>query len=239
MISFLTSSAYDEFENIETKNNFLDNLRSFWCKEANVLYIASFPNAYDVTDEYATKHKKAYIDAGLMIKTFVVLDYRNIKEADSLIKNADVIILCGGHCPTEMKFFEELHLKDKLKEFDGIIIATSAGSMNAASLVYAQPELTGETSKDYVKYFEGLGITNINILPHYQDYKNYVLDGLRVYEDITYADSFDKYFYCFVDGSYLLVKDGSEAIYGECYIVHDGQIKKLQDDNQMHIVKKK
>lgn len=234
MISFLTSSAYDEFEQINTKNNFLVNLRSFWNKEANVLYIASYPDNYEITDEYATKHKKAYLDANLKIKTFNVLDHRNSTEANELIKNADVIILCGGHCPTEMKFFNELDLKNHLKNFNGIIISTSAGSMNAANIVYAQPELEGETSKDYIKYFEGLGITEVNILPHYHEYKNHILDGLRVFEDITYKDSIGHIFYCFPDGTYLLNNNGQESIYGEFYIVHNGAIDKIQNDDESY-----
>lgn len=231
MIAFLTSSAYDEFENIQTKNSFLDNLKKYWNKASNVLYIASFPSAYEITDEYANKHHKAYLDAGLQISSFTVLDYRNISNCDYLVKGADVIILCGGHTPTENKFFVELDLKNKLKSFKGIIIATSAGSMNAASLVYAQPELPGETSDNYVKYFEGLSLTNINILPHYHEYKNSIVDNKRVYEDITYKDSIGRCFYAFPDGTYLL-KDGSnEYIYGETYIIKDGSISLLQNDN--------
>lgn len=238
MISFLTSSAYDEFEQINPKNDFLVNLRSFWNFKANVLYIASFPDAYDITDEYANKHHQAYLDAGLSINNFNVLDYRNINDASKLIKEADVIILCGGHCPTEMKFFNELKLKDRLKDFDGIIISTSAGSMNAADVVYAQPELEGETDKDYIKYFEGLGLTDINILPHYHEYKDHVLDGLRVFEDITYKDSYNKCFYCFPDGTYLLIENNNSKIYGEFYIVKDGTLQKIQNDGEIYILDK-
>lgn len=236
MISFLTSSAYDELENINTKNNFLENLRSFWNKEANVVYVASFPDEYAITDEYAAIHHQAYLDAGLKIKSFIVLDHRNLHDTEKLIKEADVIILCGGHCPTEMKFFNELNLKELIKDFNGIVISTSAGSMNAAKLVYAQPELEGETSADYAKYFEGLGITDINILPHYQDYKDHVLDGLRVFEDITYKDSINKCFYCFPDSTYLLIDDNSSKIYGEFYTIKDGILTKVQNENDVYVV---
>lgn len=231
MIAFLTSSAYDEEENIQTVNSFLDNLKKHWPNKANVLYIASFPDNYEITDEYSSKHFEAYKKAGLSINKFIVLDHRNVNMFNDVFMDTNVIILCGGHCPTEMKFFNELHLKERLKSYDGIIIATSAGSMNSANVVYAQPEEEGETSSDYVKYYEGLGLTNINILPHYQDYKNHILDGKRVFEDITYKDSDNKFFYCFNDGTYLLIEDGFETIYGETYLIHDGFLKKLQNDN--------
>ena len=54
--------------------------------------------------------------------------------------NYDVILLGGGHVPTQNKFFKEIRLREKIKDFDGIIIAISAGSMNSADIVYCQPE---------------------------------------------------------------------------------------------------
>lgn len=41
------------------------------------------------------------------------------------------------------------------------------------------------------------------ILPHYQDIKDDILDGKRLFEDITYPDSYDKEFYALTDGSNL------------------------------------
>lgn len=40
----------------------------------------------------------------------------------------------------KINFFKEIRLREKIKDFDGIIIAISAGSMNSADIVYCQPE---------------------------------------------------------------------------------------------------
>lgn len=85
----------------------------------------------------------------------------------------------------------------------------SAGSMNCADMVYAQPELEGEAADpSYERFIVGLGLTERNILPHYQMVKDYTLDGLRLMEEITYPDSAGREFYALEDGSYILCADG-------------------------------
>ena len=61
------------------------------------------------------------------------------------------------------------------------------------------------------------------IIPHYQDVKNDIVDGLRVMEDITYPDSMGKEFLALNDGSFLVSVDGEESVYGEAFIIKDGK----------------
>lgn len=104
-----------------------------------------------------------------------------------------MLILAGGHVPTQNKFFERIRLKEHINNFDGILIGISAGTMNCAEVVYAQPELEGESiDKKYERFLSGLGITNFMILPHYQDIKDDILDGQHLFEDITYPDSYGR-----------------------------------------------
>ena len=228
MKAYLTSTVFSTRCEIYKKNSLLKNLKNDWKKNSVVLYIASYPDNYEITDKYYKRHKKAFLDSTLSIKKMILVDHRNSSEFDSLFEKADVIYLSGGHCPTEIKFFRELKLKEKLKNFKGIVMATSAGTMNSETLVYSQPEEPGEAiDPKYKRYYKGLGLTDLMILPHYQEYKNHVLDGLRVFEDITYADSAGKEFYCFTDGTYLYIDEGKETIYGEYYLCADGHIQKM------------
>ena len=65
----------------------------------------------------------------------------------------------------------------------------SAGHMNCAEIVYAQPEMPGEAvDPDYRRFIPGLGLTKYNILPHYQAVKDDYVDGMRLFEDITFRD---------------------------------------------------
>ena len=236
MICFLTSSPFDEEDRffINT-NSFADNLRLVW-NGGNVLYIASFPDFYDLTDQYSEKHRGVFEREGFDIESWSVLDRRNADKAEELVKSADLIFLCGGHCMTEHKFYEELNLKHLLKGFDGVVIGVSAGSMNSAACVYAPAELEEElTDPDFVSRYEGLGLTDINIFPHYHLYKDSMLGGKRMMEDIVYPDSFGERFYCMPDGTYLMIKDGKSEIWGEYWLLSDGIIKKMQENTEVGI----
>jgi dipeptidase E len=105
--------------------------------------------------------------------------------------------------------------------------------MNCADDVYAQPELPGESiDPNYVRHLEGLALTRLNILPHYQAVKNSRLDGKRLFEDITYADSMGQNFLVLPDGSYVLGENGHETLYGEAWSITDGHIEKICRDGQ-------
>ena len=109
----------------------------------------------------------------------------------------------------------------------------SAGTMNCAEIVYAQPEMPGESiDPDYERYIPGLGLTDINVLPHYQEVKDNILDGRRLYEDITYEDSMDNAFIVLVDGSYVLQKDDEQWVFGESYLLWNGEMEQLCEDGE-------
>ena len=84
-------------------------------------------------------------------------DNRNAKEKSELISEAEVVILAGGHVPTQNIFFQQINLKNELKTSNKIIIDFSAGSMNCSEEVYAQPELQGESLEpNYKRFLKGL-----------------------------------------------------------------------------------
>lgn len=233
----LTSSPFTEDREFNDANGFKNTLKKFWGEEPNVLYIASFPNEYEITDEYYNAFKNAFLNAGFKFGSINLLDYRNIKDFDSLFALANVIMLPGGHTPTEMKFFNELGLKDKLKKINGLVIGSSAGSMNMASVVYCPPELEGEAiNHNFKKYFLGLGLTDVNILPHHSEYKDAIVDGMNVYKEIVLKDSIDHKFYSFSDGTYIVVSDNKTTLYGEAFLIENENITKISNNNEVLVL---
>lgn len=80
----------------------------------------------------------------------------------------DVILLGGGHVPTQNAFMERIGLKERLRKYEGLIIGWSAGSMNCAEIVYAAPKSEGEAiDPNYQRRISGLGLTKVNILLHF------------------------------------------------------------------------
>lgn len=105
--------------------------------------------------------------------------------------------------------------------------------MNCADLVYAGPELEGEAiAPSYQRRLPGVGLTDINIFPHFQSLKDDWLDGMRLIEDITYADSVGHEILALNDGSYVLIDDGKVTLYGEAYRIKDRQQWKICKDGE-------
>lgn len=149
------------------------------------------------------------------------------------MENADFIFLCGGHVPTQNEFFNKINLKELLFNFNGVICGGSAGSMNCAGKVYCPPELDGEAlDPNFKRYYSGLELTNINVMPHFQDEQFVVLDGKHYLEDILLPDSFKTKMIAINDGSYIVKKDGIETVYGEAFEIHNGVVKQICKNNE-------
>jgi len=138
------------------------------------------------------------------------------------------VILGGGHVPTENAFFREIGLREAFQGWNGIVMGISAGTMNCAELVYAMPEEPGEAlDPAYQRFLPGLGLTKKMLLPHYQEIKDGLLDGLRVMEDVACPDSMGRVFYCLPDGSYFRIENGQEELRGEAWRLADGVLTAL------------
>lgn len=218
-------------------NGLLNLLRDLWINNSKVMIICGSPNDYQKNDSVCECLKEAFPMSGLSISYIDKCDDRN----EELIEKAgemDVILLAGGHVPTQNRFMKKINLKEKLMNFSGLIIAWSAGTMNCAANVYAAPELEGEaTDPDYKRWMTGLGITEVNVYPHYQLLKDEYLDGLRVMEDITYADSFEHEILAMNDGSYIMIKDGIEILFGEAYLIRDGNREQICRNGESVVLK--
>lgn len=240
MIVFLTSSPSGpldgsrKVDGLDEMNHFVDNLKKYWKECAKCLVITASPDEYEENDEMTSFFAEAFKEAGLSWTEFLLWDGRDEVMSKEEFDTFDVIILGGGHVPTQNQFFKEIGLRDKMQDFAGIVIGISAGTMNSADVVYAQPELPGESvDPDYVKYFQGLNLTKTQILPHYQMVKDSELDGRRLYEDITYGDSYGNCFLVLPDGSYLLVENGAETVWGEAWQLTDGKMYKICENGQL------
>lgn len=239
MILFLTSSPTGPLDNsryvdgIDDKNYLIENFQKYWKSNARCLYITAMPDNFSLNDEIRYGMRATWEKAGFSICTFDIWDDRTAEFSYESLHSYDVIILGGGHVPTQNAFFKRINLRDIIQDFDGIVIGISAGTMNSADVVYAQPEEPGEgVDPNYQKFIKGLGLTKINVCPHYQMVKDFYLDGKRLFEDITYNDSYGREFVALPDGSYILSENGAETIWGEAYLIKEGKIYKICEEGQ-------
>ena len=181
MVVFLTSSPCDDAPEgvnlpfiLKEENEFVANISKFYVPGSNCLMICASPDAYEHNDRMAREFQDGFAYHGMVFENMFMCDARNAEQVDEMIRDSKMIILAGGHVPTQNRFFQEIGLREKLQGFEGAIMGISAGTMNCADVVYAQPEEAGESiDPNYQKFLKGLGFTDINVLPHYQMVKDF------------------------------------------------------------------
>lgn len=244
MVVYLTSSPtgpyrgeQSTFEGLDPANGLLEELKKDWIRRAKCLLICADPMGYTGNDKMGEFMEDRLLKSDLDIGSFTVCDYRNVESVMHNLSEYDVIILGGGHVPTQNEFFGLIHLRHLLHQFKGIIMGISAGSMNCAEEVYAMPELEGESMDPaYRRFMEGLGLTRRRVIPHYNVLKDEVLDGKKMLEEIAFEDSVGREFYLIPDGSFLLQRNGREELHGEGYLIRNGRMTKICESDQIRIL---
>ena len=138
---------------------------------------------------------------------------------------------------TQNKFFNDINLKELLQNTNALILGGSAGSMNCADVVYCPPELEKEVvDEKFNRFLKGIGLTNINILPHFNIFKEITICGKRYVEEIIVPDSSIIDIIGLNDGSYIVVKDGKSTIYGESYLIKNKQITQINSNENLKVL---
>ena len=213
-------------------NGLLKCIKDVWKKDSKVMIISGSPEYFDKNDSVLFCLKGAFSLSELGTSEVLMCDERN-KEIIERLPEIDVLILAGGHVPTQNSFMKTIGLKERLQSWDGLLIAWSAGSMNCAEMVYAGPELPGEAiDPNDQRWICGLGITKTNIFPHFETLKDEMLDGMRLIEDITYSDSMGHEIIALNNGSFIVVDNGTEVLYGGAYSIKNGEQRQICTDDK-------
>lgn len=230
MQCFITSSPFiDEAPRaiLAPENEFIDRIRAVLPRNPRVLFVCSDPRDHEGTCQFAAITTAAFAEAGIAFSSYQVLDGTTAHRAYAMVSHSDFIVLSGGHVPTQNAFFRKIRLRHLLHKFQGTVMGISAGSMNMADTVYVQPEEPGESAPEFQRFAPGLGLTGVNILPHYQKVKDNYLDGKRLYEDVTFADSMGHEFFVLPDNSYFYQDDDGLLLCGEAFRLKDGILELL------------
>ena len=214
---------------IDNTNGIVNQIKQLMASNNGILYIASSPDDSEKVDSYSSLIFSSLKLSGITFSKYFVLDSRTKNNASEYVKRSNVIFLSGGDTYIENKFFTQIHLKELLQNFDGIIIGQSAGSINMAESVYNSPE-EGDLSEPI--YYDGLGLSNINIEPHFILNTN-EFDEMQIYQrNHLLNESKERTIYALCDGSHILETDESIKIYGKAFLIKDGIITQICDDKQ-------
>lgn len=204
------------FSGIDKENGFNEEqsecLNESIKSQSTITFIASdFTNTVkskDVSNKMVTFFEKI----GVNFKCVNLIDVNiSIKEAHEILKTSDVVFLMGGSPYLQMEGINKYGLKEYIKNIP-LVIGVSAGSMNQSKRVVYEDE----NNKKLYDY-EGLGLTNFNIYPHF-DFKNIELlkESFRVSEVICLD--------CLPEDSFIKVNNGHIKYYGPHYKVNNNEI---------------
>lgn len=236
MTLFLTSSPFVENADralLWNENFFIDRIREALPPFPRCLFVCADPQRHDLTCMFGGDIFAAFREAGICFGGFSVLDGETAEDAEALVSSSDFVVLAGGHVPTQNAFLQDIHLRELLEGYDGVVMGISAGSMNCAEYVYVQPEEEGESAPEFPRWLPGLNLTAVNVLPHYQKVKDNILDGKRLFEDVTYADSVGNEFFALPDGSYFYQDEEKLLLCGEGYRIKDGILEQLTRNGEV------
>ena len=201
-----------------------------------VLLVSAAPDDKGFTDSVLKGMSECIHSSGIRTEKIIMLERKNAQKAPELVRWAHWIVLCGGHVPTQNKFIHEIGLKELLEDFQGVVMGCSAGSMNCAGDVYSHPELPGEAvDPSYRRWLKGLGLTDIQLVPHLEQVRYATVDGLRLFEDVAFPDSWGHRFYTFRDGGYVIRKEGKPAeLRGEAFEITRGAMRRVSEENKSY-----
>ena len=156
----------------------------------------------------------------------------------NILKNSDLIFLCGGDTFVQNEFFNEIQLKEHIKKVNSVIVGISAGSINAALNVFNSPECKEDLVNS--SNLQGLGLTSINIEPHFRlnNTNKFLKNKTRginekIQREAIIKESCNRDIYAIPDGSYILEDSNYIYLYGECYKIKNGNINLICKDDEM------
>lgn len=207
----------------------LDNVTALLPRAGKLVTVANDPRTFEDNDDALAAFRAGFELSGIRFGSAVALDDRNKTSAEDIIKDADLIILCGGKCPKQMRFFNEIGLKKLLENHKGLIIGISAGAMNLCGTVANFPEETSDLSEP--RWLDGMGFFDGIVIPHFDgDAMRYQFDcgEVSILDEYILPMSMGREFIGLTNDSYIVISgDGGISYHGKVYKISDGRITRF------------
>lgn len=210
---YLISGSY-------VKEGFPQDISDCMKEEINDNYSFCFiPTKFDEIDKNNERCNKIltwFKDKDILFKKYFVIDDRlTSEEAINIIKESDVIFLTGGDTLRQIDGINKLKIKDVLHNSGKVIIGMSAGAINMAKNVVLTKDI--EDNIPETCFYEGIGVTDINIEPHCD------FSDKEHFNDLLEASKKSKII-CMKDNCSIKIKDNETEIFGNYSIINNGII---------------
>jgi dipeptidase E len=221
---------------IDNTNGLIGQLLQNLDNNKGIVFIPSDFEDVEKIKLYSTLLFEALRLSGIDFDNYYVVDINNQTELANKLANSSMVYLSGGETYQQNQYFQNINLKELLKNYTGIIMGQSAGSINLADNVYDSPESEEAISKP--SHFKGLEKTNINIEPHFvlstEDFDN---DEVFHRNEIL-KESKLRPLYALCDTSHIFDNGEKQILYGEGYLLSGGVISKLSNHGEIYIINK-
>lgn len=166
--------------------------------EVNLVFI---PTASRFKEElkYVAESRQELV--GLGIKKIITFNLdRTVAEND--LKDVDVVYVCGGNTFYLLKKIRESGFDKALKNFDGLYVGVSAGSI----VVGPDIEVSGPWDENNVNLTDttGMRIVDFAVIPHFQRKEQAIVQDLKDKADYEILE--------LTDNQAVLVKKGARKI---------------------------
>jgi len=209
---------------MDNSNGIVDQIKNNMKDYKKIVFVASdMNNTHENVLNYANILFESMKMVGINFEQYLVLDGESKENTADYIKDASLVFLCGGDTYRQHEFFDIINLKELLRDYQGLVVGQSAGALNMAIDVFNSPE---EQDSSEPIYFDGLGLTNINIEPHFVYDTSSFDDNEKYQREAIIKESYNRPIYGQCDGSHIFIDgDNNATVYGETYLIENGTIK--------------
>ena len=207
---------------IDNTNGIVDHMKEYLTDRNAILFIASSPDDKEKMELYSSLLFEGLKLSGISFDEYLLLDNSTANKAEEYIKKANIIFLSGGDTFVQNEFFNKINLKEKLANYNGLLIGLSAGAINMAEDAFNSPE---EMKESEPIFFKGLGLTDINIEPHFVLDSSDFDESEKYQRDFILNESNNRKIYGQCNGSHILIdNEGQVLICGETYLISNAEI---------------
>ena len=215
---------------IPNTNSFVTNLKKYISNYSLAVFVANNPDTHETTDFYGNGIFKSLEMTGLVFEKTIILDGRNAQKAKRIIEKAGLVILAGGRIRCQLDFFDQIGLRELIKNHKGLVWGASAGAMNLCERVFNFPEEKDEVDdREGEQFFEkGLGFHNEILIPHFdgenETYAGGENLGFDLMKEIIMPLSYGREFVAFDDNSYIVLDNDRKYYFGKFYRIANEKI---------------
>lgn len=184
---------------------------------SKITFIASVFNNNDKNDSQVSQYIKLFQQIGIAFNNVNLIDNRITNEfAKKILENTDIIFLMGGSPELQMQSIKKYKIIDDIKKCK-LVLGVSAGAMNQSHRVMYRDDF----DNFIMKYYNGIGMVNINIFPHTEiNNTNLLKEAKEISKEIPLIllpnDSFIR-----IENNKMKIVGRSYSLYKEKVILND------------------